>query len=137
MKRRRARPGPSRRRKDSEDHILPLINIVFLLLSFFLIAGQITKTNPIEISPPNSVSERPDRPNDATVQIDADGTLTINGVEAHEPDLAMLFAEREADVPLRVHADGAVNAGLVLQLFQDLRRIGWNRVILVTTRPPA
>lgn len=135
MRRTRLKRDRRSSRQDSEDHILPLINIVFLLLAFFLIAGQIKKISPIPITSPESISEARDKPNDVTVQIDPAGDLLIEGVLADEATLVELFESRDPEEPLRVNADTAANAGEVLRHFQELRRIGWETVILVTTRP--
>ena len=40
-----------------DDRIMPLINIVFLLLIFFLVAGAIREVEPVEVDPPRSLVE--------------------------------------------------------------------------------
>mgnify|MGYP001226358493 CR=1 FL=1 len=40
-----------------DDRIMPLINIVFLLLIFFLVAGVIKDVEPVDVDPPASVAE--------------------------------------------------------------------------------
>lgn len=48
-----------------DDNMIPLINVVFLMLIFFMIAGQIEKADPINVLPPSSINntqqvEKPD-----------------------------------------------------------------------------
>ena len=50
--RRRPRINPPRAQRPSEENVLPLINIVFLLLIFFMIAGALSVTAPFELDPP-------------------------------------------------------------------------------------
>ncbi|MEC9266524.1 MAG: biopolymer transporter ExbD [Pseudomonadota bacterium] len=129
--------GYRRRRRggDAEDHILPLINIVFLLLSFFLIAGQITKKAPVDVTPPVSESEAKDRNNAATVQIDREGRATIDGALLTPEGLdALRLQLAETDAPLRVHADSSASAVEVLRVLQSIREAGWQKIELVTVR---
>lgn len=35
-----------------DDSLIPLINVVFLMLIFFMVAGKISQSDPIEITPP-------------------------------------------------------------------------------------
>src|SRR3546814_6397158 len=51
------------RRFDSEEAILTLINVVFLLLIFFMLAGRMTEPSPFAIAPPVSAEAgRAERP---------------------------------------------------------------------------
>ena len=49
----------SRRNKSSEDSLIPLINIVFLLLIFFMVSGSIQPSIPAEIKHPTVDIEKP------------------------------------------------------------------------------
>ena len=64
-----ARPPPS------DARILPLINIVFLLLIFFMLAGRFAFHDPFRITPPRSGSERAAAGRDLLVPVAADGRL--------------------------------------------------------------
>ena len=55
---RRAALSPRPRRAQGDDErVLPLINVVFLLLIFFMLAGQFASADPFRIEPPVSRSE--------------------------------------------------------------------------------
>ena len=43
---------PPKRPRSTEDNILPLINVVFLLLIFFMLAGVLTQSPPFSLTPP-------------------------------------------------------------------------------------
>ena len=45
------------RPKTSEEGVLPLINVVFLLLIFFMLAGRLASVDPFRTEPPLSASE--------------------------------------------------------------------------------
>lgn len=40
--------------------MLPLVNIVFLLLIFFMMAGAVSAPEPLKVQPPRSWSTRPE-----------------------------------------------------------------------------
>lgn len=124
-----------RRKQDGEDHILPLINIVFLLLSFFLIAGKIEMRSPVPVSEPTSISETDDNTRLPTVQIDKDGQFLIDGEPVDPAAQDRLHAALSTEEALRVHADAAASASAVLDVLQHLRAAGWESVTLVTVRP--
>lgn len=48
-----------RRANNGDDNLVPLINIVFLMLIFFMVAGQISKSDAIKVEPPASISQQP------------------------------------------------------------------------------
>ncbi len=50
--------GASKRSSNDEDNMIPLINVVFLMLIFFMIAGQISKSDPVKTMPPESVNDQ-------------------------------------------------------------------------------
>ena len=47
------------RKDNTDDQLIPLINIVFLMLIFFMVAGQISEQDAQFIAPPESISEAP------------------------------------------------------------------------------
>ena len=69
-------PRPPR---NDEERILPLINIVFLLLIFFMVAGRLAASDPFPIVPPHSSSEGMVDTRDLAVFVAADGrTLRVS-----------------------------------------------------------
>jgi biopolymer transport protein ExbD len=126
----RARP-----REDTDARILPLINIVFLLLIFFMVAGRLSSSDPFEVTPPDSASAGEAQLDGAEILLGSDGALALDGQEV---DRATLLARLERrlqdapDLPLRLRADqGGAARGLVA-LMQDLRRLGAHEVTLIT-----
>ena len=109
------------RRKDDDERILPLINVVFLLLIFFMLAGHLAASDPFEIAPPRSASD--------------DGRLALDGVEIEEAGLVALVAVRVAEsASLRVQfkADGRSDATQAVAIMEQLREAGVKRLKLLT-----
>ena len=125
------------RPKNEDDRILPLINVVFLLLIFFMLAGRLAATDPFQIDPPVSASEGLVTVEDLLVQVGVDGRLALNGEEMGEDALGAAVAERisengAAPAPVRLKADGTVEAARVVAIMEILRGAGVESVQLLT-----
>jgi biopolymer transport protein ExbD len=103
--------------------MIPMINIVFLLLIFFMVAGSIDKAVPQNLSLP--VSATGSAPIDAQllVSLSADGVLTLNGETKTASELeAEISANLVTAETLSLLADKDVSAKQLdnlLQLFRD------------------
>jgi biopolymer transport protein TolR len=124
-----------RRLPDEDARVLPLINIVFLLLVFFMIAGHMSATGPFEIDPVQSASTGLPQPENLTLYMAADGRLALDGVELDIEELeAAVRARHAADAGLRVRlqADGRTEAMQVVFVMERLRAAGTERLELLT-----
>jgi biopolymer transport protein ExbD len=128
MRLQRSEPPP----QDTEDHILPLINIVFLLLIFFMVAGALTTPQAVDVEPPEAAveGEEPGR-DERTLYITADGALSLGQESVELAGLAAAVGERE-EILLR--ADAAVEGVRVVAVMRALREAGLERVRLVTRK---
>lgn len=128
------------RKIDSDERILPLINVVFLLLIFFMLAGRLTESAPFQVTPPKSAEAPPpqvsmEEPREVTLLLAADGRLSLDGTLVEQAALRAAMADRLAGNPgLTVHlkADGAAEATAVVAVMEDLRDAGVARVQLFT-----
>ena len=72
-----------RRRAASDDNLIPLINIVFLLLIFFMVAGQMQRPMAADIRLPDIDSQQPAQ-GDIQLELTADGGLWLNQQATHQ-----------------------------------------------------
>ncbi|MEM9765338.1 MAG: biopolymer transporter ExbD [Pseudomonadota bacterium] len=124
-----------RARGDEDERILPLINIVFLLLIFFMVVGRLSAADPFEIVPPRSESagQPPNEP--LIVSIGAEGQLALNGRLMEEEALVLEVKAARAgaeEAELRIKSDGRVSALRVVALLDRLRAAGFASVRLMT-----
>jgi biopolymer transport protein ExbD len=75
------------RPRDDDERVLPLINVVFLLLIFFMLAGALAPADPFRVDPPLSRSEAPPPAEPLTLLIGADGELALDGEPLDEAGL--------------------------------------------------
>ena len=123
------------RRKNDEERVLPLINVVFLLLIFFMLAGKLSASDPFRVEPPRSLSEGPPAPQDSLVLVGADGRLALDGEVMEGPALKAALAARlagETEVRVRLKADGRAEATRVVAVMELLREAGVERLKLLT-----
>ncbi|MBA49820.1 MAG: biopolymer transporter ExbD [Paracoccus sp.] len=106
---------PRRRRGES---IIPMINVVFLLLIFFLLTAQIAPAPPFDVTPPDSRSDIPAQAR-GVLYVSAGGELAYDAArgEAVWP----LIAARTDEGPLEIRADEAVEGVRIARLLKRLR----------------
>ncbi|NKN32792.1 ExbD/TolR family protein [Marichromatium bheemlicum] len=131
------RPQP---RPSSDDQLIPLINVIFLMLIFFMLAGHIAPSDPIEIEPPRS-SEAPEaqppQPEQRTLLIATDGRLALDGNALSPPQLQRRLAAWREAVPtgtLRIKADARLSAGQLQETLTLLRELGIEHITLLATQ---
>lgn len=121
-----------RRRRPSEA-IVPMINVVFLLLIFFLMSAQITPPAPFDVTLPESASESAARPTD-TLYMDAQGLLAFNGARG-EAVFDALAALATPDATLQIRADARLEAQALARLLPELAARGIAEIELLTGAP--
>ncbi|MEX2617236.1 MAG: biopolymer transporter ExbD [Alphaproteobacteria bacterium] len=129
-----ASPRP---RKD-EERILPLINIVFLLLIFFMLAGRLAASDPFNVAPAQSASEATAESPEMLVLVGADGQLALDGKILDDAALGADVAARlggagDANPRIRLKADGGAPAVRVVAVMELLREAGVETLSLLTT----
>lgn len=121
--------APPRPRRTRGENIVPMINVVFLLLIFFLMSAQIAPPDPFDVSLPESAAEGDARAPDA-LYVAADGTLAFGGAEGTQA-LVALQARHHTEA-LFIRADAALPAMQLAQLLTQLGTLGVTDVYLVT-----
>lgn len=125
---------PPRPRSDDE-RILPLVNVVFLLLIFFMLAGQLAATDPLAVEPPRSASEGEIGERELVIVLGAEGRLALGGVVLEEAEFESALGDRLAgDSPPLVwlKADGSADSVAVISLLETLQALGVERLKLLT-----
>ena len=123
------------RPKGDDERILPLINVVFLLLIFFMLAGQLSAIDPIAVEPPRSASEGEVGTRQLVIVLGTDGRLAFDGSVIEEAALkSALRARMESDPSARVwlKADGRAESRDVIALMETLRDLGVAHLKLLT-----
>ncbi len=117
-----------------EDHMLPLINIVLLLMVFFMLMGSVSAPSAFKTDPPESESFQHADTASTGLALASDGRLAwdrelirMSDLESH----ARIWKKRHEGEVLRISADAAAEADLLLEIMEGLRAAGIERVNLL------
>lgn len=121
--------GGEDRRAPAEPFV-PMINVVFLLLIFFLMTAQITPPPPFETEPPTA-SKGADPQSEAVLHISTEGQFAFADALG-DPAIAEARAAA-GEAPFRVRADGRMEAAKLAAALRRLSAAGAERIELVTT----
>lgn len=126
-------PPLPRRANNAEDNVLPLINVVFLLLIFFMVSGTLLQEPPFELTPPSTRHAESQDARQEYLAIGADGRLAWGGESIDQAALAERLRRRaNPEAPLQVRADRRLTARELNQLLATLRAGGVARIQLLT-----
>lgn len=123
------------RRHSGDANIIPMINIVFLLLVFFMVAGQIKSTNSTTVELPSSPVGAAAEEHKITLVMDRDSQLSLN-----ESPIALESLDSALDETLigndsiALLADKTVKADELDKVLAILRARGIAKVSLFSDR---
>ena len=129
---------PVEEREEEADTVLPLINVVFLLLIFFIMTGALTAVDYFNVDPPGSSSEIETSLDDTVILVGSDGRIAIDNKEVDEIDLQLTVSDKIAAASgrvFRIKADGRVDAARVVEVMELIEAVGVRRVVLLTLEP--
>ncbi len=113
-----------------EIDLTPLINIVFLMLIFFMLAGTLKTTDNIEKA--EMQSSAPVDEESLIIGLALDGSLSIEGeVIAIENLTELLKRQKLADGKVAIKPDARLAAAELLSVSQLLRDAGFTQMTLI------
>lgn len=123
------------RRRPPYETMVPLINVVFLLLIFFLLAGTMEPSEPVNVNlPSGQISDKNARV-PATLYLEKDGFVWL-GKKMVPPELSGLlvkdYLKEEGTDRVAIKADRDAPADSLLTLMEGLRQAGVKQVTLET-----
>ena len=116
-------PSPRRHRADAD---VPTINLVFLLLVFFLMTATLAPPDPLGVAPPSGEGEGAAQ--GQALSVAADGTL---GLGEARGDAALAALAERGPGPLTLRADAGLPGEALAALLPRLRAAGATRIDLV------
>ena len=138
------------RRKQRENvdiNLASLIDVVFILLLFFVVTTTFTRETQLRVDLPEAVSGAPsdDQTRQLDIAISADGVFSVNNQVLPKSDLASLMdaLQREANGdtnrPLSISADGKTAHQSVVTAMDAAGKLGFShlRMTTIEAAPPA
>lgn len=121
------------RRKKKSEPTIALINIVFLMLIFFLVAGTVAQPLDSELRLVETADLEGREPPDAIV-IREDGTATYRGTALIDVTGFAARLKTEQLLRVKVVPDRALDASRLVEVSRNLRAAGARSVVIVTER---
>ena len=132
-----------RRREEPELNLVPMIDVVLVLLIFFMIATSLRHESKLEIRLPEASGQPlPTNLAQLEVDIDASGRYAVNGQQVDGWDAAALKAPLQAaaqgrELPLIVRADGQTPHQAVVTVLDVAGQLGLKQLAIATVNAPA
>jgi len=115
--------------------ILPMVNVVFLLLIFFMLVGRIAPYDELDVAPPLSQGGEIESGRPVRIVVAADGRLLEGGQVLDMTALIVRVADRLRQNPaaqFQLKADAELEASRLIRLMEILRQAGVKQLTLLT-----
>jgi biopolymer transport protein ExbD len=123
--------------------VAPLIDVVFLLLIFFMVSTTFERESQIEVTLPEAAIDAPAKEKfTIEITINAQGTYFVNGQRVINTQTATLkqamlkVAEGRQDPPIIVSADANTTHQSVVRVMDAARQLGFVHLSFATTQTP-
>jgi len=126
-----------RKRKRPSINITSLIDVVFLLLIFFMVSTTFAEHPGIKLELPTAGTAEPSKLEPLTLAIDKTGRMFLNDVPIKESALQARLKEaaKKPDTTLVLRADKDVPYGYVIRAMDITRQSGIRRIVSLTDPP--
>ncbi len=127
-----------RARIHSHLDIAPLIDIVFLLLVFFMLTSTFLVPEAIELELPESNSAVVTEINPISVSLNRSGEVSLNGELIELGQLRMAIEpllQQDEETPVTLKSDAHSEVQQLLRVMDEIRAAGGSNIALVTTAP--
>lgn len=125
-------------RRTPPETIIPLIDVVFFLLIFFMLIGRMDASAPFAVVPATSRTGTDMPGGGTTLAIAVDGALALDGQSLDRPAVLRQIADILRATPdhvIRVNAHHATPLSDVLPLVAEIEALGAQDIFLVVTPP--
>lgn len=127
-------------RESVEINLAPLIDVVFILLLFFVVTTTFTRETQLRVDLPEAVTGEPFEQDERSLEIliGVDGTFSLNGKQLLKSDLQSLMAALQKEsggdntLPLIISADGKTPHQAVITAMDAVGELGFSRLRLTT-----
>lgn len=129
------------RKDDVELNLTPLIDVVFLLLIFFMVSTTFQRASELNITLPKASEEYTEaKPDSVKVDIDAQGRVYVNDKQLVNTQLLTIReAIRDAvrdlkNPPLIIAADANARHQMVIKVMDAARQLGLIKITFATQK---
>ncbi|MBN1492653.1 MAG: biopolymer transporter ExbD [Candidatus Omnitrophica bacterium] len=123
------------RHADLRLDMTPLIDVVFLLLIFFMVTSTFVHISGIRVRLPDAESAKLiDKETGLKIDIDARGRYFIDENNTSFERLVEIFVKQKKDTVITISADKQVAFESVMQVWDAARKNGFKEIVVLTTK---
>lgn len=130
--------GAVRQKRRPAINITPLIDVMFLLLIFFMVSSTFKEQLGIDITLPQAGASESQEASVHEIVVDKDGVYYFHdkavGLETLRTEVAAVVAE-EPDATLVLRADAGADFGSVVRAIDTVKAVGGGRLVIPTANP--
>ena len=133
---------PRAQTEEISINLTPLIDVVFLLLIFFMVSTTFTRESQLQVNLPQASSKPSSLTEGLEVIISEEGRYAVNGqplVNSQAKTLRgalMKLSDGDTGVPLRITADAKTPHQAVVTVMDVASTLGFSRLSLTTQESP-
>lgn len=136
---------PRKPREPVDINLAPLIDVVFILLLFFVVTTTFTRETQLKVDLPEAVSGTPAETVKTPLEIliAVDGSFALNGKSLLKNDLATLMealrvaSAGDQSLPVMLSADGQAPHQAVVTAMDAAAKLGFARLRITTVEAQA
>ncbi len=125
-------------RRTAPETIIPLIDVVFFLLVFFMLIGRMDATAPFDVVPAVAATGSDMPGGGTTLAVSLDGAIALDGQTMDVASALLQIADTLRTSPdhlIRINAHHAAPLSAVLPLVAQIEALGAQDIVLVVTPP--
>lgn len=135
-----------RSRENIELNLISLIDVVFVLLLFFVITTTFTRETQLRVELPEAVNGAPEQTSDLKridIAISAEGVYAVNNQLLPKSDLPTLIealrtaSAGDSTLPLSISADGKTPHQAVISAMDAAGKLGFSQISMITVEAQA
>ncbi|MFS8780862.1 ExbD/TolR family protein [Synechococcus sp. W55.1] len=134
---------PEENFRAGEINIVPLIDVIFSILVFFVVASLVlTRSEALDVNLPDATTAEVRLQPDVTVSVTAEGQIAVNqekiaDISALIPAVERILAEKPAEGRrlVVINADLALSHGKVVEVMDTLQRVPNVSLAIAARRP--
>lgn len=129
----------SHKPEEPDVNLTPMIDVVFLLLLFFMVSTSFVRESSLKVDLPEATGQAlAEQDNPIDIVINADGEFTINTISLGTPNKTELSAQLKlivgdnADPHIIITADSKADYQNIVTAMDSAQQLGYTRLTLAT-----
>lgn len=126
--------------EEAKVDMTPMLDIVFIMLIFFIVTTSFVKEKSIDVSRPDDNKNKTATPSKhIAIQIDATGMIVMNGrqvdIRRVTANVQTILAEKDSDTAI-IRAHKHTSHGRVVEVMDQVKEAGIEKLSILATPDP-